>query len=180
MNIHYRIVKVDPAAHGIVVRYFTDEVTEMDLANSLNPDGSIKLNADGYPVTTRTDVLMSIYDTPTPSREEVEKRIMLNAPVQWLKLQEDIKNPEIDTKMSEMRNLVGDSKSFTSYELKDMKDAIKAETENPVTEDEDSVRKAYGVITTLTDSLKVLAIEDPNIIEELASIINYAKSAGKK
>ena len=46
MNIQYRIVKVDPEAHGVVIRYFTDKVTEMDLANSFNPDGTIKLNAD--------------------------------------------------------------------------------------------------------------------------------------
>ena len=110
MNIHYRIIKVDPATHGILVRYFTDKVTEMDLANSLNPDGSAILNADGYPISTRTDVMISVYETPTPSDEEIEKMIMLNAPIPWLKLQEDIADAGVDTKMRSARNLTGKSK----------------------------------------------------------------------
>ena len=77
MNIHYRIVRVDPAAHGIVIRYFTDNVTEVDLANSFNEDGSVRVNADGYPLTTRTDVFMSIYDIPAPTFDQIEKMIKL-------------------------------------------------------------------------------------------------------
>lgn len=172
MNIHYRIVKVDPAAHGIVVRYFTDKVTEMDIANSLNSDGSVILNADGYPLSTRTDVLMSIYDTPTPSQEEIEKRIMLNAPIDWLKLQEDIHDPDVDTKMADIRNLTGESKAFTSFELRDMKDAIVADSAPIAQAEQDNVQRAYDTITNLMDSLKVLAQEDPQIIKELSDIIN--------
>ena len=121
MNIHYRIVRVDPAAHGIVIRYFTDNVTEIDLANSFNEDGTVKLNADGYPVSTRTDILMSIYDIPAPSQEEIERRIMLSAPVDWLKLQEDIKDPNVDTKMKDIRKLTGETKAFTSEQLTALK-----------------------------------------------------------
>jgi hypothetical protein len=167
MNIHYRIVKVDPGAHGIVIRFFTDKVTEMDLANSFSEDGSIILNADGYPLSTRTDVLMSIYDTPAPSQEEIERRIMLCAPVDWLKLQEDIKDPDIDTKMNEARNLVGDSKAFTSDDILKLKK----------TDDDDNKlmsrdQRAYDTITNLMDSLKVLAVKDPEILKELFDIIN--------
>jgi hypothetical protein len=173
MNIHYRIVKVDSAAHGIVIRYFTDEVTEMDLASYFNEDGSVKLNADGYPISTRTDVLMSIYDTPAPSNEEIEKRIMLNAPTDWLKLQEDIKDPNVNTKMAEVRNLAGESKSFTMDQLSDLrKEVIDKQIAN-----EDSVQKAYDTIASLMDSLKVLSDRDPNIIKELSNIINSDKTA---
>jgi hypothetical protein len=160
MNIHYRIIKVDPAAHGVVVRYFTDKVTETDLANSLNPDGSVILNADGYPVSTRTDVMMSIYDTPAPSNEELEKRIMMNAPVDWLKLQEDIKDPDVDTKMSQARNIVGESKSVTLDELIDMR-----KTADNVEKEERSVETAYATVINLLDSLKVIAAEDPHSIK---------------
>ena len=160
MNIHYRIIKVDPGSHGIVVRYFTDKVTEMDLANSLNPDGSVILNADGYPISTRTDVMVNIYDTPAPSNEEIEKRVMMAAPVEWLKLQEDIKDPGIDTKMSEVRNLTGESKSLTLDELLEMrKTAVKEEQE------ERSVENAYATVINLLDSMKVLATEDPHVIK---------------
>ena len=166
MNIHYRIVKVDPAAHGIVVRYFTDKVTEMDLANSLNPDGSVILNADGYPLSTRTDVMMSIYDTPAPSNEELEKRIMLNAPVDWLKLQEDIKDPNVDTKLSNARNLTGDEKAVTLDELTDMRKSL-AETERQ----ERSVEDANAIVINLIDALKVIATEDPQLIKGFYDVI---------
>ena len=45
MNIQYRIVKVDPESHGVVIRYFTDKLTEMDLASSFNEDGSVNYNS---------------------------------------------------------------------------------------------------------------------------------------
>ena len=170
MNIHYRIIKVDPAAHGVVVRYFTDKVTETDLANSLNPDGSVILNADGYPVTTRTDVMISIFDTPAPSNEEIEKRILMNAPVQWLKLQEDIKDPDVDTKMTEIRNLTGESKSVSLDELKEIRQVI-VKQEN----DERSAENAYATVVNLLDSLKVIASEDPHILKGLYDVLNDIK-----
>lgn len=177
MNIQYRIVKVDPESHGVVIRYFTDLVTEMDLASSFNEDGSVKLNADGYPVSTRTDVLMSIYDTPTPSAEEIEKRIKLNAPVDWLKLQEDITNPEIDTRMRELRNFVGDSKSFTLEDIQSIKNnmmadaaAARAESNSEVPE-EVSLLKAYDTVTNMIDSIKVLSEKDPSFLQELSELL---------
>ena len=170
MNIHYRIVRVDPAAHGIVIRYFTDNVTEIDLANSFNEDGTVKLNADGYPISTRTDILMSIYDIPAPSQEEIERRIMLSAPVDWLKLQEDIKDPNVDTKMKDIRKLTGETKAFTSEQLTALKTTI-VDTENP----EQSIARAHDIITNIRDALKLLATEDPGAIESLAEIINQVK-----
>ena len=147
MNIQYRIVKVDPEAHGVVIRYFTDKVTEMDLANSFNPDGTIKLNADGYPLSTRTDIMMSIYDTPTPDAEELDKRIMLNAPVDWLQLQENIKDPGVDTKMKHLRDLVGDSKTFTVDDIKQLRGSIVAETQTtPEQTEEAGLQKAYDTV----------------------------------
>lgn len=170
MNIHYRILKVDPASHGIVVRYFTDKVTEMDLANSLNPDGSVILNADGYPVSTRTDVMLNIYDTPAPSNDEIEKRIMMSAPTQWLKLQEDIVDPEVDTKMTDVRNLTGETKSITTEELAELrKNAAKEE------QDERTAENAYATVVNLLDSLKVIATEDPHILKGLYDILNEIK-----
>lgn len=170
MNIHYRIVKVDPAAHGIVVRYFTDKVTEIDLANSLNQDGSVVLNADGYPMSTRTDVMMSVYDTPAPSNEELEKRIMMNAPVDWLKLQEDIKDPGIDTKMSDARNLTGESKAFTTEQIDTLRGAA-----IDIKNWESREQRAYDTIVNLMDSLKILAAKDPQIIVSLSEVINDMK-----
>ena len=174
MNIYYRIVRVDPGSHGIVVRYFTDKVTEMDLANSLNPDESVILNADGYPVSTRTDVMMSIYDTPAPSNEELEKRIMMNAPVDWLKLQEDIIDPDIDTKMSEARNLTGESKSLTLDELTEMRKIAAKEDQ-----EERSVENAYATVVNMLDSLKVLATEDPHVVKGFFDALDEIRKIAK-
>jgi hypothetical protein len=174
MNIHYRIIKVDPASHGIVVRYFTDKVTEMDIANSLNADGSAILNADGYPLSTRTDVMINIYDTPAPSNEELEKRIMMSAPVDWLKLQEDIIDPDIDTKMSEARNLTGESKSLTLDELTEMRKIAAKEDQ-----EERSVENAYATVVNMLDSLKVLATEDPHVVKGFFDALDEIRKIAK-
>jgi hypothetical protein len=113
---------------------------------------------------------MSIYQTPTPSQEEIEKRIMLSAPVDWLKLQEDISDPGVNTKMSDVRSLTGESKAFTVDELDNLKTSIA-----DIEKDEQSVERAYLTITNLMDSLKVLSQEDPQIIKALATIIDDIK-----
>jgi hypothetical protein len=147
----------------------------MDLASSFNEDGSVKLNADGYPVATRTDVLMTLYDTPTPSTEEVEKRIMINAPVDWLKINEEIKDPNIDTKMRNLRDLVGDTKAFTVEDIKDLKNAMIAEqaasAEAIQKTEETELLKAYDTVTNLVDSLKVLSEKDPSFIQEFSELL---------
>ena len=173
MNIHYRILKVDPASHGISVRYFTDKVTETDLANSLNADGSVILNADGYPLTTRTDVMLSVYQTPTPSDEEIEKLIMLNAPTQWLKLQEDIVDANIDTKMRSVRKLTGNSKAFTVDELDELRKEISAGAR-----EENASEIAAHVVVELMTSLKTLATEDPQLVVGFIKLLEELKKVG--
>lgn len=173
MNIHYRIVKVDPEAHGILIRYWTDKVTEMDLAGPLNPDGTPQLNADGYPLATRTDVFMSFYDTPTPTPEEIDRRIMLQAPVDWLRLQEAIKDPDIDTKMRQVRDLTGESKVFTEQDIDTIRKEIIASSEaDVVPTEEDLLHKAYDTVNTFMDAVKVLVEKDPEVVKELSQTIN--------
>lgn len=117
MNVSYRIVKVDPSEHGIIVRYFTDKVTEMDLATSFNSDGSVRLNADGYPLSTRTDVFMSIYEVPPPTFNELERMILARTPVDWLKIQENIADKDVDTSLLSLTNYVGDTNSYTDGDV---------------------------------------------------------------
>ena len=172
MNIHYRVIKVDPSAHGLVIRYYTDKVTEMDLANSFNEDGSVKMNADGYPLSTRTDIFMSIYDVPAPGQEEIDRRIKLNAPVDWLKLQEDIKDPEVNTKMTDLRNLTGEEQIFTTQDIDNLKLSLVPNT--PLNEEEQALnntQRAYETVINILDSIKVLAEKDPSIVEELKNTL---------
>lgn len=124
MNIGYRIVKVDSSEHGILVRYFTDKVTEMDLATSFNEDGTVKLHADGYPLSTRTDMFMTIYETPTPPYSKIINDIKIRAPVDWLKIQEDIKDKKVDTTLIELKEHVGESSTFTTDEFITLRDEM--------------------------------------------------------
>jgi hypothetical protein len=118
---------------------------------------------------------MTLYDTPTPSTEEVEKRIMINAPVDWLKIQEEIKDPNIDTKMRNLRDLVGDTKAFTLDDIKDLKNAMIAEqaasAEAIQKTEETELLKAYDTVTNLVDSLKVLSEKDPSFIQEFSELL---------
>lgn len=175
MNIHYRIVKVDPAAHGVLVRYWTDKVTEMDLAGPMDADGKPLLNADGYPIGCRTDVLLTVYDTPTPSPEELDKRIMMSAPTDFLKLQEDIQDNNVDTSMKNVRNLVGDSKEFTLNDINKVRVEQAAEMAAIVSAnmtEEQTLSKAYEVIGSISDSIKILSQKDPAILSTLAAALN--------
>ncbi len=178
MNIHYRIVRADPAAHGVLIRYWTDKVTEMDLASQFDADGNPVLNADGYPVATRTDSFMSIYETPTPSPEVIAKRIIAQAPVDWLKLQEDIADPTVDTKMSDIKMIVGDTASFTEEDITREKDemlaAMRAAAANtaPAITPESRQAEAYDVINTITDSIKTLMQIDPEAVTEFANTLS--------
>jgi hypothetical protein len=178
MNIHYRIVKADPAAHGILIRYWTDKVTEMDLASQFDANGNPVLNSDGYPVSTRTDSFMSIYETPAPSNEVLIKRIIAQAPTDWLKLQEDIADASVDTKMADVKMIVGDAGSFTEEDITREKEeilaAMKAAAANntPAITPETRQAEAYDVVNTITDAIVTLKQIDPQAISEFANTLS--------
>lgn len=108
MKIHYKIVEVWPNDHLIVVRYWTDIITEDFLASS--PE---KLE-DGSPVRCRSDVALSI-PIPAPSDSELEAFLLKNAPLNFLKTLEDVQNPNVDTSMSSILALKG--KQFTGEKI---------------------------------------------------------------
>jgi hypothetical protein len=118
--------------------------------------------------------MINIYDTPAPSNEELEKRIMMSAPVDWLKLQEDIIDPDIDTKMSEARNLTGESKSLTLDELTEMRKIAAKEDQ-----EERSVENAYATVVNMLDSLKVLATEDPHVVKGFFDALDEIRKIAK-
>ena len=95
MHIHYKIVEVWPSDHLIVVRYWTDVVSEQFLANSE------EYFDDGSPRRCRSDVSITL-PTPTPAGKDLEDIIMRNAPSYWLKTLEDVMDPFVDTSMHDM------------------------------------------------------------------------------
>ena len=107
MLIKYRILSINPEEHSLVVRYFTDMMTEKDLASEFNPDGSITLTSNGYPTRCRTDCNLTIYNTNDVSSEAFKTQILNNAPIAFFNLKEKVKDPSIDTSMSSVKKLVG-------------------------------------------------------------------------
>ena len=103
MNINYKIVEVWPDDHLIVARYWTDIISE-EYLNSFPENPSRK--EDGSPLRCRSDVSITV-PVPAPTGQDLENLIVRNAPSAWLKTLEDVFNPQIDTSMSEIRNLLG-------------------------------------------------------------------------
>ena len=117
MKLKYKILKIDEKEHSLLVRYYTDIITEDFLANAFDETGKIIKESDGSPKLCRTDTHFNIWETPSPSLEELEKTIISSAPLEWLKLQEKIKNPEIDTSLSSIKHKVGVETEFEPIEI---------------------------------------------------------------
>lgn len=95
--IKYKIVEIDTAQHSIVVRFYTDILTEEMLATDI---------LDGVIRRCRTDYSIDL-PIPAPTGSELNDFINARAPVAWLTTQEAVLNPNIDTSLSEVAALVG-------------------------------------------------------------------------
>ncbi len=100
MNIHYKIVEVWPSDHQIVVRYWTDVLSEEFLASDSNR------KEDGTPVRCRSDVALTLA-IPAPTGDALEKLILANVPMAWLQTLENVQDPNVNTDMSSIENLLG-------------------------------------------------------------------------
>jgi hypothetical protein len=113
MNIHYKIVEVWPSDHLIVVRYWTDILSEEFLASNS------ERNEDGTPVRCRSDVSLTL-PVPAPTGLSLEKIILRNAPIAWLQTLEDVDNPDVDTSLDDLKGMVGVSNSKTLKQVETM------------------------------------------------------------
>lgn len=100
MNIHYKIVEVWPNDHLIVARYWTDKLSEEFLASDSNR------KEDGTPVRCRSDVSLTL-PVPAPTGTALEKLILANVPMAWLQTLENVQDPNVNTDMSAIENLLG-------------------------------------------------------------------------
>ena len=98
MNLHYKIVEVWPQDHLVVVRYWTDVLSEEFLAsNDIRKE-------DGTPERCRSDVSLTL-PIPAPEGTELEKLLIGHAPLEWLKTLEKVQAPDIDTSMANIMKL---------------------------------------------------------------------------
>ena len=144
MNIHYKIVEVWPDDHLMVARYWTDILTEEMLA------GDVNRNPDGTPVRCRTDVAINI-PIPVPSVEELDIFIKKNAPLGWLKMMEDVKNPDVDTDVSHVSSLLRVTKTTTMNEIEEINKPLIPDFVEPASS---SVELTETDIQNLINSLK--------------------------
>ena len=143
MEVKYRIIDVDPNQHSIIVRYYTNVLTEDSLAISFNSDGSIARRADGSPQRCQTDYHINIWKTDTaPTAEEIQKIANDAAPYDWFKLKHDIMDPNIDTSLSNVSSLVG--KEFA---------AIKPVIDIAIVEEKTTEENIENEIQKIIDSL---------------------------
>lgn len=97
MNLKYKIIEVYPEHHSIVVRFYTDIITEQMLAVDV---------LDGVIRRGRTDFAIDL-PIPAPTGDALVKFISSKAPTDWLTTQEAVINPNMDTSLSTIIGLVG-------------------------------------------------------------------------
>lgn len=105
MNINYKVTEVWPNNHQIVVRFTTDNVTEEDVATFRDEDNNI--------IRCKTDVPITL-PVPAPTGVQLEANILSHAPIETLQRLESIKDPSIDTSLSDIsENLLNVTKTVT-------------------------------------------------------------------
>lgn len=96
MNLHYRILKLDETEFSFTVRYSTDLLSEREL--SIDPN-----EQSDTPARCRTDYNLTMWK-PDMTEQELHLYILQSAPVDWLRLREELPNP---TRMQAVAALVG-------------------------------------------------------------------------
>lgn len=97
MNLRYKIIEVNTNEHSIVVRFYTDLITEQMLATDV---------LDGVIRRGRTDYSLDL-PVPAPTGTTLERFIVSKAPLDWLATQEAVLNPSLDTSLSNLADIVG-------------------------------------------------------------------------
>lgn len=95
--IKYKIIETNVAEYSIVVRFYTDIITEAMLATDV---------LDNVIRRCRTDYSFDL-PVPAPTGTALHDFIVARAPTAWLHTQEDVLNPNIDTSLAAIIPLVG-------------------------------------------------------------------------
>jgi hypothetical protein len=94
-EVYFRIVAVNKKENSFIVRYFTDECSEDDLATSFDEKGRINRDYDGYPLSCSTDLRITSF-SKNASKFYIDSLIKGGIPHEWLKLKKHLKNNEVD------------------------------------------------------------------------------------
>lgn len=109
-EVKFKIIELDTTQHSMVVRYFSDLLTEDELASSFETDEQgnrvIQRRPDGSPARCQTDYNINIWRVPAPSAEEIKKIASQAAPYDWFKLKHEIILNTVDTSMANVASLM--------------------------------------------------------------------------
>jgi hypothetical protein len=158
-KIKYRIIDVNESEQTITVRYWTDFLSEEDLAYDANR------NPDGTPVRCRTDYNFSLWDM-YKTEEDIEALIVNSIPIDWFKLQYKVKSPQIDNTingtMACVKNLI--NKTFE-------KD-ITLKVEQPPEENTDiNSNNSDTVLNDLVQKMQKVSTLSENELDELLELL---------
>ena len=115
MAVKFKILDKDTTQHSIVVRYYTDILTEDSLATSFITDGDgntvIDRRPDGSPRRCQTDYNVSIWNVHAAqlgaNADVIIQQINECAPYDWFALKEKILDETVDTDMVLIDSLIG-------------------------------------------------------------------------
>jgi hypothetical protein len=96
MKLHYKIISVDEAEDCIVVRFYSDMMSEEELCVERDREGKI--------TRCRTDYNINL-PIPAPQEERLHKFILTKAPDWWLWMKDQYKKGKID--LSHVKELIG-------------------------------------------------------------------------
>jgi hypothetical protein len=169
MILKFKIVSVDENEGSIVVRYYTDSMTEDDLANSFDEYGEIIRSEDGSPVRCRTDVNISLFDlnkTQNPSVDDIKNIILRIAPLEWFQLQEKMNDPEAKTNLLNLKSSIGNTYTFSS-------DDVLLERKNSGIQTEVPREEKLQALKNLISNPEILDI----LLNEINAIANTANTS---
>jgi hypothetical protein len=105
INVSFRILNTNSKESSLLVRYWTDTITENVLATSIDVNGDIMLTPNGWPISTRTDYNLNIYNSDY-SYESILENIKNACPISFFMLNEKPVNEKNEV-FSNISNIVG-------------------------------------------------------------------------
>lgn len=108
MNLKYKILSIDEQEQSMVVRFYTDKITEMMVAVR-DGQGNIPVDAEGKPLRCRTDMNITFGDAANrPKGAALEAYIIKRfAPWTFLDMKEKVADPQVDTSLSDLIPFIG-------------------------------------------------------------------------
>lgn len=108
MHIKMKIVEVNPDQHSIVMRYFSEKLTE-DILAVHDGQGNVERREDGSPMRCRTDANVQILVVPAPTGQALLDYLFKRNPPnhEWFELQEKILDVVAGPPNKDIERMVG-------------------------------------------------------------------------